>query len=59
MLMTSLTKIMTSQHLLQHSFILRKPRVANLVDIIIKIATMLLNQPSKTQTKLKKLEIIC
>ena len=56
--MTSLTKIMTSQHLLQHSFILRKPTVANLVDIIIKIATMLLKQPSKTQTKLKKLEII-
>ena len=50
---------MTSQHLLQNTFILRKPRVANLVDIIIKIATMLLKQPSKTQTKLKKLEIIC
>ena len=56
--MTSLTKVMTSQHLLQNTFILRKPRVANLVDIIIKIATMLLKQPSKTQTKLKKLEII-
>ena len=56
--MTSLTKVMTSQHLLQNTFILRKPRVANLVDIIIKIAAMLLKQPSKTQTKLKKLEII-
>ena len=46
---------MTSKPLSQNTFILRRPRVANIVDII-KIAT-LLKQPWKAQTKLYELEI--
>ena len=48
---------MTLSLLLQSTNILRRPRVANLANII-KIATMFIKQPLKTQKKLKKWEIM-
>ena len=48
---------MTLSLLFQSTYILRRPRVANLA-YIIKIATMFIKQPLKTQKKLKKWEIM-
>ena len=48
---------MTLSLLFQSTYILRRPRVANLANII-KIATMFIKQPLKTQKKLKKWEIM-
>ena len=51
--MTSWTEIMTSEPLLQNTFILRRPGVAIFAGII-KIGTMII----KTILKLKELEIM-
>ena len=57
MLLTSWTKIITSQPLFQVTFDLRSPRVANFLASS-KLQPFLLEQPLKTQTKLKEIEIM-
>ena len=59
----SWTEIMKSQPLFQNTFISRRPRVAIFTDIIYdillrKLQPCLLQQPLKTQKKLKELEIM-
>ena len=58
MLVTLLTKIMTSYPLIQNTVILRRLGVAILADIadIIKIITRFIKQPFKDSRKLKELE---
>ena len=48
LLVTLCTEMMTSQLLFQHTYILRRPRVAIFVDII-KILIMFITEPLKTQ----------
>ena len=52
--MASWAEILTSEPLLQKSFILRKLRVANVADII-KISTMFLKKSFKDSNKVKRL----
>ena len=56
-LVVSWTEILTPQPLYQNDFILRRATVANLLTSS-KFQPLLKN-PSKTQKKLKKLEIKC
>ena len=58
MLVTLLTKIMTSYPLIQNTVILRRLGVAILADIadIIKIITRFIKHPFKDSRKLKELE---
>ena len=58
MLVTLLTKIMTSYPLIQNTVILRRLGVAILADIadIIKIITRFIKQPFEDSRKLKELE---
>ena len=57
MLMTSWTKIMTSEPLFQNTLILRRPGVVTFADII-KIVTMFLKIITKDSRKVKKTEIM-
>ena len=57
LLMTSLAEVMTSQPLFLNTFILRRPRIANLMTSS-KLQPYLLKQPLKIQKKLKELEAV-
>ena len=56
-LVVSWTEIMTWHSSYQNAFILRRPSLANFADII-KISTMFIKKPLKTEKKLKELEIM-
>ena len=57
LLVTSLAEVMTSQPLFLNTFILRRPRIANLMTSS-KLQPYLLKQPLKIQKKLKELEAV-
>ena len=53
--MTSWTEFLTSQHLPQNTFILRRPGVTNFADIIA-IVTMFIKSSLEKQEQFKELE---
>ena len=57
LLVTSWLKYMTPKPLFQNTFILKRPRVDNLTDII-KIAPIFIKTTFRDSNKVKKLEII-